>query len=143
MSGKSLYEMFAVMAVMAQTGYVCTARLQMLPYDAISHTHWNSSDDISGGKSTFMVEMVEANDALTYATENSLILFDEIGRGTATYDGLALAQAMIEYVHTQIKAQMMFSNSLHEVTEIVSMTHQLTYTLKASNKKIHMVLHPS
>ena len=85
-------------------------------------------DDISGGKSTFMVEMVEANDALTYATENSLILFDEIGRGTATYDGLALAQAMIEYVHTQIKAQMMFSTHYHELTKL-SEKHDLITNL--------------
>lgn len=141
MSGKSTYmRMFAVITVMAQTGMFVPATSANLPiYDAI-FTRIGSSDDISGGKSTFMVEMVEANDALTYATENSLILFDEIGRGTATYDGLALAQAMIEYVHTQIKAQMMFSTHYHELTKL-SEKHDLITNLhvKAIEQKDHMV----
>ena len=65
-------------------------------------------DDISGGKSTFMVEMVESNYALKNATNKSLILFDEIGRGTATYDGMALAQGMIEYIHEKLKLKHYF-----------------------------------
>ncbi len=141
MSGKSTYmRMFAVIVVMAQTGMFIPASSANLPiYDAI-FTRIGSSDDISGGKSTFMVEMVEANDALTYATQNSLILFDEIGRGTATYDGLALAQAMIEYVHTQIKAQMIFSTHYHELTKL-SEKYELVTNLhvKAIEQKDHMV----
>jgi len=141
MSGKSTYmRMFAVIVVMAQTGMFVPASAANIPiYDAI-FTRIGSSDDISGGKSTFMVEMVEANDALTYATQNSLILFDEIGRGTATYDGLALAQAMIEYVHTQIKAQMMFSTHYHELTKLAQ-KHDLITNLhvKAIEQKDHMV----
>ena len=100
MSGKSTYmRMFAMIVYMAQIGCFVPADEARLPiYDAL-YTRIGSSDDLSGGKSTFMVEMVESNDALTHATENSLILFDEIGRGTATYDGMALAQGMIEYIH--------------------------------------------
>ncbi|HHX76675.1 MAG TPA: DNA mismatch repair protein MutS [Acholeplasmataceae bacterium] len=141
MSGKSTYmRMFAVIVVMAQTGMFVPATSANIPiYDAI-FTRIGASDDIAGGQSTFMVEMVEANEALTYATQNSLILFDEIGRGTATYDGLALAQAMIEYVHTKIKAQMMFSTHYHELTKLAE-KHPLITNLhvKAIEQKDHMV----
>lgn len=79
-------------------------------------TRIGASDDLSSGKSTFMVEMLEVNYALKNATENSLILFDEIGRGTATYDGMALAQAIIEYCHHKINCKIMFSTHYHELT---------------------------
>ncbi|MDR4968507.1 MAG: DNA mismatch repair protein MutS, partial [Acholeplasmataceae bacterium] len=110
MSGKSTYmRMYAMIVYLAQIGSFVPAEKARLPvYDAI-FTRIGSSDDLSGGKSTFMVEMVESNEALTKATEKSLILFDEIGRGTATYDGMALAQGMIEYIHEKIKAQTLFS----------------------------------
>ena len=75
-------------------------------------TRIGASDDIMSGQSTFMVEMMEANNALQNATANSLILFDEIGRGTSTYDGMALAQAMIEYIVQNIKAKTLFSTTL-------------------------------
>ena len=70
------------------------------------------------GESTFMVEMTEANNAISNATENSLILFDELGRGTATFDGMALAQAIIEYVNENIKAKTFFSTHYHELTDL-------------------------
>ena len=70
------------------------------------------------GESTFMVEMNEANTAISEATENSLILFDELGRGTATFDGMALAQSIIEYIHNQIKAKTFFSTHYHELTDL-------------------------
>ena len=70
------------------------------------------------GQSTFMVEMIEANHALTNATENSLILFDEIGRGTSTYDGMSLAHAMIEYINQTIHAKTLFSTHYHELTTL-------------------------
>ncbi|MDO9629729.1 MAG: DNA mismatch repair protein MutS [Acholeplasmataceae bacterium] len=127
MSGKSTYmRMFAVIVYMAQVGSFVPAERANLPlYDAI-FTRIGSSDDLSGGKSTFMVEMVESNEALTKATDQSLILFDEIGRGTATYDGMALAQGMIEYIHEKIKAQTLFSTHYHELTVLEASLSRLT-----------------
>ena len=81
-------------------------------------TRIGASDDLIYGQSTFMVEMMEANEALRHATPNSLILFDEIGRGTATYDGMALAEAIIEYIHKNVKAKTLFSTHYHELTEL-------------------------
>lgn len=81
-------------------------------------TRIGASDDLISGQSTFMVEMMEANEALRHATPNSLILFDEIGRGTATYDGMALAEAIIEYIHKKVKAKTLFSTHYHELTEL-------------------------
>jgi DNA mismatch repair protein MutS len=82
-----------------------------------------------------MVEMVESNEALTKATENSLILFDEIGRGTATYDGMALAQGMIEYIHEKIKAQTLFSTHYHELTVLEQTLSRLTNLCVRQKKK--------
>lgn len=141
MSGKSTYmRMFAVIVIMAQTGMFVPANRALLPiYDAI-FTRIGSSDDISGGKSTFMVEMVEANEALTHATKDSLILFDEIGRGTATYDGLALAQGMIEYIHQEIKAQTLFSTHYHELTKLSQTLKNVTNLhVKAKEEKDKMI----
>lgn len=117
MGGKSTYmRMIAIIIYMAQIGSFIPADYAKLPiYDAI-YTRIGASDDIAGGKSTFMVEMVEANYALRNATKNSLIIFDEIGRGTATYDGMALAQGIIEYIDSNIKAQTLFSTHYHELT---------------------------
>jgi DNA mismatch repair protein MutS len=127
MSGKSTYmRMFAVIVYLAQIGSFVPAKSAKLPlYNAI-FTRIGSSDDISGGKSTFMVEMVESNEALRSADENSLILFDEIGRGTATYDGMALAQGIIEYIHEKIKAQTLFSTHYHELTQLEESLRRLT-----------------
>jgi DNA mismatch repair protein MutS len=97
--------------------YVPAKKADLPIFDAI-FTRIGASDDILSGQSTFMVEMVEANTALTQATENSLILFDEIGRGTSTYDGMAIAQAIIEYIQTAIKAKTIFSTHYHELTAL-------------------------
>jgi len=127
MSGKSTYmRMYAIICYMAQIGSFVPAEKAVLPlYDAI-FTRIGSSDDLSGEKSTFMVEMVESNEALTKATPKSLILFDEIGRGTATYDGMALAQGMIEYIHEKIHAQTLFSTHYHELTVLEQSLSRLT-----------------
>ncbi len=119
MAGKSTYmRQFAITVIMAQIGCFVPAKEATMPiFDAI-YTRIGASDDLVSGESTFMVEMKEANDAVSNATENSLILFDELGRGTATFDGMALAQAIIEYIHDEIHAKTMFSTHYHELTDL-------------------------
>ena len=119
MGGKSTYmRQNALLVVMAQIGSFIPAKTAQLPIFDRIFTRIGASDDILTGKSTFMVEMMEANTALRYATKHSLILFDEIGRGTATYDGMALAQAMLEYIDEAIGAKTLFSTHYHELTEL-------------------------
>ena len=111
MSGKSTFmRQIALIAIMAQIGCFVPAKSAEIPiFDAI-FTRIGAADDIVSGQSTFMVEMMEVNNALKYATNRSLILFDEIGRGTATFDGMALAQAIIEYVHEKLNAKPYFQH---------------------------------
>lgn len=119
MGGKSTYmRQNALLVVMAQMGSFIPAKTAQLPIFDRIFTRIGASDDILTGKSTFMVEMMEANTALRYATKHSLILFDEIGRGTATYDGMALAQAMLEYIDEAIGAKTLFSTHYHELTKL-------------------------
>lgn len=119
MGGKSTYmRQNALLVVMAQMGSFIPAKTAQLPIFDRIFTRIGASDDILTGKSTFMVEMMEANTALRYATKHSLILFDEIGRGTSTYDGMALAQAMLEYIDEAIGAKTLFSTHYHELTEL-------------------------
>lgn len=117
MGGKSTYmRELALIVVMAQIGcYVPAEAADLMVFDRI-FTRIGASDDLVSGQSTFMVEMSEANHALRHATENSLLIFDEIGRGTATFDGMALAQAMIEYITSRLHAKTMFSTHYHELT---------------------------
>ena len=119
MGGKSTYmRQTALIVIMAQLGcYVPAKRVAMPVFDRI-FTRIGASDDILSGQSTFMVEMSEANNALQNATASSLILFDEIGRGTSTYDGMALAQAMIEYIAACVHAKTLFSTHYHELTSL-------------------------
>jgi len=119
MAGKSTYmRQFAVTVIMAQIGSFVPAEEAVLPiFDAI-YTRIGASDDLVSGESTFMVEMKEANEAVSNATENSLVLFDELGRGTATFDGMALAQAIIEYIHDKIHCKTIFSTHYHELTDL-------------------------
>ncbi len=119
MGGKSTYmRQVALTAIMAQMGCYVLAKKAVMPVFDRIFTRMGASDDILGGKSTFMVEMNEANTALQKATASSLILFDEIGRGTSTYDGMALAQAIIEYITTITKAKTIFSTHYHELTAL-------------------------
>lgn len=126
MSGKSTYmRQLAMTAIMAQMGSYVPAESAHLPiFDAI-FTRIGAADDLVSGQSTFMVEMMEANNAISHATKNSLILFDELGRGTATYDGMALAQSIIEYIHEHIGAKTLFATHYHELTSLESSLEHL------------------
>ena len=119
MAGKSTFmRELAISVIMAQIGCFVPASEATLPiFDAI-YTRIGASDDLVSGESTFMVEMKEAANAINNATINSLILFDELGRGTATFDGMSLAQAIIEYIHTNIKCKTLFSTHYHELTDL-------------------------
>lgn len=117
MGGKSTYmRQVALIVIMAQIGSFVPAKyVNLTIFDQI-FTRIGASDDLISGQSTFMVEMLEANNALRFASEKSLILFDEIGRGTATFDGMAIAQAMIEYIASEIHCMTLFSTHYHELT---------------------------
>jgi DNA mismatch repair protein MutS len=119
MAGKSTYmRQMAIITIMAQIGcFVPAKEAKIKIFDAI-YTRIGASDDLVSGESTFMVEMIEANNAISNATSNSLILFDELGRGTATFDGMALAQSIIEYIHNNIKCKTFFSTHYHELTDL-------------------------
>ncbi|MGO3605400.1 MAG: DNA mismatch repair protein MutS [Pseudolactococcus laudensis] len=119
MSGKSTYmRELALTVVMTQIGSFIPAEQVQLPiFDAI-FTRIGAADDLISGQSTFMVEMMEANHAIRRATKNSLILFDELGRGTATYDGIALAQAIVEYIHEHVGAKTLFATHYHELVTL-------------------------
>lgn len=119
MAGKSTYmRQCAITVIMAQMGCFVPCKSCTMPIFDKIFTRIGASDDLVSGESTFMVEMKEANTAISEATENSLILFDELGRGTATYDGMSLAQAILEYIHDKIKAKTMFSTHYHELTSL-------------------------
>ena len=134
MAGKSTYmRQMAMIVIMAQIGCFVPAKKAYLPVFDKIFTRIGASDDLVSGESTFMVEMKEANHAILGATEHSLILFDELGRGTATYDGISLAQAIIEYIHDNIKAITFFSTHYHELTSLEE--H------KAHIKNVHVSAH--
>ena len=119
MGGKSTYmRQMAIIVIMAQIGCFVPCKEAILPIFDQIFTRIGASDDLVAGESTFMVEMKEANNAIENASEKSLILFDELGRGTATYDGISLAQAIIEYIHDNIKAITLFSTHYHELTSL-------------------------
>lgn len=134
MAGKSTYmRQLAITVIMAQIGCFVPANDATLKvFDAI-YTRIGASDDLVSGESTFMVEMNEANNAISNATSNSLVLFDELGRGTATFDGMALAQSIIEYIHDNIGCKMMFSTHYHE---LVDLENNLKYL-----KNVHVSAH--
>lgn len=119
MSGKSTYmRQLALIVILAQIGsYVPCSSANLPIFDKI-FTRIGASDDLAGGKSTFMVEMIEAKNALVESTEKSLLIFDEIGRGTSTYDGIALAQSILQYINDNIKCKTLFSTHYHELTKL-------------------------
>ena len=126
MSGKSTYmRQLAIIVIMAQMGSFVPAKSANLPIMDKIFTRIGASDDLVSGESTFMVEMNEARNAIANATPNSLILFDELGRGTATYDGMSLAQAILEYINTNIKCKTLFSTHYHELTSLDRTFHNI------------------
>jgi len=121
MSGKSTFmRQVALIVILSQMGCFVPAENAELPIFDQIFTRIGAADDLYSGQSTFMVEMVETNQALQFATDNSLILFDEIGRGTATYDGMALAEAILRHIHRTIKGKTLFSTHYHEMTQLES-----------------------
>ena len=119
MSGKSTYmRQLAIIAILAQIGSFVPAESANLPIFDKIFTRIGASDDLVSGESTFFVEMKEAHNAIANATKNSLILFDELGRGTATFDGISLAQAILEYISKNIHAITLFSTHYHELTKL-------------------------
>ena len=119
MAGKSTYmRQCAITVIMAQIGCFVPCKSCIMPIFDKIFTRIGASDDLVSGQSTFMIEMKEAEYAIREATSDSLILFDELGRGTATYDGMALAQSILEYIHDNINAKTMFSTHYHELTSL-------------------------
>jgi DNA mismatch repair protein MutS len=134
MGGKSTFmRQIALLYIMAQVGcFVPAKQAQLMLIDAI-FTRIGASDDLVGGQSTFMMEMSQTQFALANATSRSLLIFDEIGRGTATFDGMALAQAILEYATLTIRAKTLFSTHYHELTEVEKHLPTL--------KNIHVAVH--
>lgn len=140
MGGKSTYmRQVALCIIMAQIGSFVPCDKADLPIFDQIFTRIGASDDLISGQSTFMVEMLEANNALRYATQDSLVIFDEIGRGTATFDGMAIAQAMIEYIATKIKCITLFSTHYHELTMMDEKFHIQNVHASASVEGDHIV----
>ncbi len=140
MGGKSTYlRQAALLLILAQLGSFVPADAALLPIVDRVYTRIGAADNLARGRSTFMVEMTEAAAILNTASVNSFIVLDEIGRGTSTYDGLALAWAMVEYIHEQIRAKTLFATHYHELTELadqLSAIRNLHVTVKESNDGI-------
>jgi len=126
MAGKSTYmRQLGIITIMAQIGCYVPAKKATLPIFDKIFTRIGASDDLVSGESTFMVEMTEAANAIKNATSNSLILFDELGRGTATFDGMSLAQAILEYINNKIACKTLFSTHYHELTDLENTLNKL------------------
>ena len=146
MSGKSTYmRELAIIIILNQIGSYVPAKEANLPIIDKIFTRIGASDDLVGGESTFMVEMKESAIALKNATKNSLILFDELGRGTSTYDGMSLAGSIIEYIETNIKCKTLFSTHYHELTKMadtfegIKNVHVSIYEENGNIKFLHKV----
>jgi len=119
MGGKSTYlRQAALIVILAQTGSFVSAESALLPVIDRVFTRIGAADNLARGRSTFMVEMTETAVILNTATSRSLVVLDEIGRGTSTYDGLALAWAVVEHLHQRIRARTLFATHYHELTEL-------------------------
>ena len=127
MAGKSTFmRQVAIIVIMAQIGCFVPAKVAEIPVCDAIFTRVGASDDLSSGRSTFMVEMSEVSEILKNATENSLVILDEIGRGTSTFDGMSIAKAVVEYIHSKqnnLGCKTLFATHYHELTEMESQIH--------------------
>ena len=135
MAGKSTYlRQVALITLMAQLGSFVPARQARIGLVDRIFTRVGAEDDIASGKSTFMVEMEETATIIHHATRHSLIILDEIGRGTSTYDGLAIAKAVVEYLHDTTGARTLFATHYHELAELAdTLPHMRVYTMAISD----------
>ena len=135
MAGKSTYlRQVALIALLAQIGSFVPARKARIGLVDRIFTRVGAEDDIASGKSTFMVEMEETATILHHATKHSLIILDEIGRGTSTFDGLAIARAVVEHLHNVTGARTLFATHYHELTELADeLPHLRVYTMAISD----------
>jgi len=136
MAGKSTYlRQIALLVIMAQMGSFIPAEDAEIGLVDRIFTRIGASDDLSTGQSTFMVECSETAELLLHATERSLIILDELGRGTSTFDGMAIAQAVIEHIHAKIKARTLFSTHFHELTSLeYTLKRLVTYRVEVEEK---------
>jgi DNA mismatch repair protein MutS len=135
MGGKSTYlRQVALISILAQMGSFVPAKSARLPILDRVFTRIGAGDNLTGGKSTFLIEMEETAAICNYATRNSLVILDEVGRGTSTFDGLAIAQAVVEYLHTQVRARCLFATHYHELTQL-PYSHQGIVSYFAASKK--------
>lgn len=130
MAGKSTYmRQVALIVLMAHVGSFVPAESAQIGIVDRIFTRVGAADDLAGGRSTFMVEMNECRAIVEYGTSRSLIIMDEVGRGTSTYDGISLARAMLEYIHDKIRARTLFSTHYHELTDMESLPGVKNYTI--------------
>ena len=133
MAGKSTYmRQVAIITLMAHIGCFVPAKSAQIALTDRIFTRIGASDDLSGGQSTFMVEMIEVATILNYATSSSLLILDEIGRGTSTFDGLSIAWAVLEYITKNIKAKTLFATHFHELTELEDLDGVKNYRVLVS-----------
>jgi len=133
MAGKSTYmRQVAIITLMAHIGCFVPAKSAEISLTDRIFTRIGASDDLSGGQSTFMVEMIEVATILNYATDSSLLVLDEIGRGTSTFDGLSIAWAVLEYITKNIKAKTLFATHFHELTELEDLEGVKNYRVLVS-----------
>ncbi len=133
MAGKSTYmRQVAIITLMAHIGCFVPAKSAKIALTDRIFTRIGASDDLSGGQSTFMVEMIEVATILNYATQSSLLVLDEIGRGTSTFDGLSIAWAVLEYITKNIKAKTLFATHFHELTELEDLDGVKNYRVLVS-----------
>jgi DNA mismatch repair protein MutS len=140
MGGKSTYlRQAALIVILAQMGSFVPAAEAVLPLVDRVFTRIGAADNLARGRSTFMVEMTETAAILNTATASSFIVLDEIGRGTSTYDGLALAWAVVEYIHQRVRAKTLFATHYHELTELADQlegVRNLHVTVKEAGDQI-------